>query len=1558
MSAGSEITHVISTVKSILSSGLKKHRRKKRTPSPFDQVKDLLDKVGDSSDEIYRKIETQTNQVISQLESLRDTEPQTFQDGLDHQKFTTERIQKDFQLFQGATEEIKSTIQSLFGSKFHPSFPSQRRPSDSSCGKGTYPSDTRSKYGTAGIDLVLNKGWKVINPVAGIVRKTGASEVTIKPTDSDFKQYEIIIANINASVGDEDKHFEQARVIGTSGGNNGCDWPHIHIAVKKKSQGAGDDLCFYMDPSPFVNILKLKPVWRQECKDFITKHFGQVADLISMPNFLKQVLGKLKREALDWLKGFSVQLLKKIIPPDSELGKAMSFTSSILGSLSDVTQLFTGFEGHMNHFLSAIKTNVKGKDFGSFSRMLLANDRLKNRVPKLSGLLGNATSLLTKLPIGNLKTFANGGLGKHLRQLGIIPQGGRLASISLLKTSMFTMCPNFKTGFQYGHDQMCTADEDCLGFSCHIDIPLSNIKGGIPLKVKVHPLEAKVDVELNGERMIAPKGNSVFWTEYRPVSFGLKSSVEIQGGELVVSLSVKPCYRSTCVHDIKIIRQLAFHQRHKHDISATVQNGISKLESMDLSSITDQLTNLNIPGKEFIGQMNEMLDGMLTKITETKADPVGAFTEEMKVQDDYEDNQAYPLGKPFYFPFFPPGLATFSYLLGPFLLFISFDAGAELGVEFSVDVQTVKSSVSTSIGPFVAGKVEASLGVSIGVASAGITLTGWLMKTRFPYVLEMNYAKVPIVATKKLSVELTPLELRLRAWVKVIYVININFDIWHWTSPTLTGTIWKHEIEKNDNTPPRFPNCDHRKRSLSGSCSVRQLDGRHPSDTAFILEFDIWDKNSPLTVHYSIGTSRGGRDVRSLVEMRGPSLTLPTVSLPNGVPLYWTIRARNTQGIEATAMCMLHTYDNTVPDGRVDAAYQFTSHRTVIQANVVVFEDSPLTPYHSVAVGYSPGEFGKEILDWQILHLENTYMRKGVMSELKEFAPSKPGKLSSAPFSTAHADNDIECARLCLQTGSKCISFDYAMHTQSCDLQETVVGAKAKLRAAASYFHYERLGVGYSAFREFSHSNLEHGAQYFINAKITNTLGYVAYLPSTGTLADFTPPEPGPVGEAVSDVLTADGCKAAVTQRCIDVTKELNHSQSAFTGNCDGFHDDESGIWGYTWAAGTSVCGSDVVKFTDPHAQLQTRQDWTYTGLGKNLHLADGQYYITFQAINNVVHGGALVTTVCHSTPVTVDTTQPVVHEVGDLLFDEDFDILGVYFNVSDSGSGIARVDFGLGKTKYDVFVRSYSRHPFLNRADPYLVIEDLGLTPGVQAWVRIRAVNLVLVDITPPLLGYVQDGADIANDVEFSSQIATIESTWANFTDPESHVQEYTMVVYVNDELKKTFHIGSMTSYTDHTMDTKHKDYVRVQVTATNGARLETQAESNGYLVDETPPNMMYIQDSQTGKYQSDSSHLGFKWHFTDEESGILKCRYTIFEKIGGQKKRFWPKDETFAVIEVGKADIQLDSLTLRNGALYTTSVTALNNALLATSVESSGVVIDTTSPTVKKVSIHHNIT
>lgn len=165
-------------------------------------------------------------------------------------------------------------------------------------------------------------------------------------------------------------------------------------------------------------------------------------------------------------------------------------------------------------------------------------------------------------------------------------------------------------------------------------------------------------------------------------------------------------------------------------------------------------------------------------------------------------------------------------------------------------------------------------------------------------------------------------------------------------------------------------------------------------------------------------------------------------------------------------------------------------------------------------------------------------------------------------------------------------------------------------------------------------------------------------------------------------------------------------------------------MFGYTWAFGTSICGTDISNFENPHKHISDKKFWTFAGYVRDIHLPDGQYYSTVQAVNNVVHGGSLVTTVCHSTPVVVDTTPPLFNGVSDILFDEDFNIMAIYFETEDNESFLSRVDFGLGKTKHDVEVRGYSKIPYPKRENPFILINDLNLTSGEPAWIRLRAVN------------------------------------------------------------------------------------------------------------------------------------------------------------------------------------------------------------------------------------------
>ena len=49
----------------------------------------------------------------------------------------------------------------------------------------------------------------------------------------------------------------------------------------------------------------------------------------------------------------------------------------------------------------------------------------------------------------------------------------------------------------------------------------------------------------------------------------------------------------------------------------------------------------------------------------------------------------------------------------------------------------------------------------------------------------------------------------------------------------------------------------------------------------------------------------------------------------------------------------------------------------------------------------------------------------------------------------------------------------------------------------------------------------------------------------------------------------------------------------------------------------------------------------------------DGRYYVTIRAINQVEYGGLLVTTICHSTPLAIDNTPPIIYEIYNIKYDD-----------------------------------------------------------------------------------------------------------------------------------------------------------------------------------------------------------------------------------------------------------------------------------------------------------------
>ena len=149
----------------------------------------------------------------------------------------------------------------------------------------------------------------------------------------------------------------------------------------------------------------------------------------------------------------------------------------------------------------------------------------------------------------------------------------------------------------------------------------------------------------------------------------------------------------------------------------------------------------------------------------------------------------------------------------------------------------------------------------------------------------------------------------------------------------------------------------------------------------------------------------------------------------------------------------------------------------------------------------------------------------------------------------------------------------------------------------------------------------------------------------------------------------------------------------------------------------------------------------------------------------------------------------------------------------------------------------------------------------------------------------------------------------------------------------------------------------MKFKVHGVNGAELKASADSDGFIVDHTPPVLVDIADNEDGfRFQSNDSTMHVMWHYIDEESGIKEFRTVVLEAKHGVKQKIWPIGEPFNLTipdtkHPGRTDVILDNLSLKNGGKYSLHVTSLNGALLSTAHESVGVTVDMTAPNKPRV-------
>ena len=806
------------------------------------------------------------------------------------------------------------------------------------------------------------------------------------------------------------------------------------------------------------------------------------------------------------------------------------------------------------------------------------------------------------------------------------------------------------------------------------------------------------------------------------------------------------------------------------------------------------------------------------------------------------------------------------------------------------------------------------------------------------------------------------------------------------------------------------------------------------------------DEDSVIeTASYRVGTFPGGSNILGETPMQGNTevavLKLPEFAERGGRSLFFTTTAVNTEGLSQSGSCSITTFDVTDPDVDVSIDVQVQSDRTTIRGAYAVVDDSPITRIQ-YAIGRGTSSTPRSV-DWRELPVaappKEDQSTGDPLKSFKELASQHMyyfvGKADKAVKGVSRG----KCATTCLLMGAgvACKGFDYSASNKQCVLHTELGNDETtKLIKFEDYGHFVRSDAAVSQVHEgtieVTDLVLDHNNMYHIMVRARNSLGYTRTVASPPVLVDLTPPYPGFIANASVDLLVSDRCNAATTQRCIGVTTEPNHrivvdglgSAALFNGhvpiydkwytryntfmmgNWDGLEDQESDLYQVLFAAGSSECSSDVFDWGDPHSHLKGSEDWTHSGTAYPIKVDDGPYHVSTKILNNPVFGGSLVTSVCHSEPYIVDTSPPNMWDVHDTVYNELTYVCGIKYNTSDDGSHILEIQFGLGNSKHDVFLRKWDYHcvgdekadgtcdrthkrvtsPLLTQLAVNVSNSDggKGLPEGVYVWVRIAVLNNVelaalegahkpfLIDTSPPLPGYVNDGPYVRHDLYWENEESYLAVNFDKFHDDQSGIGRYDLCVgttpgkcetvsffWLKDEQGDPIRHGGVSRIK---VDLEHNTTYYSTVKAYNqGHKIYTcTATSDGVRVDSTKPLKGVPFDSKTPgldrEWTSQGHVVDATWlNFTDPESDVVDYTVSVGDKE--DPKRFFKGSvgcgdgtgffDHMPSVRCPTSQFQRsDFHNIKHGMTYFIAVEGMNGAHDVVSASTNGVTVDTTPP------------
>ena len=487
--------------------------------------------------------------------------------------------------------------------------------------------------------------------------------------------------------------------------------------------------------------------------------------------------------------------------------------------------------------------------------------------------------------------------------------------------------------------------------------------------------------------------------------------------------------------------------------------------------------------------------------------------------------------------------------------------------------------------------------------------------------------------------------------------------------------------------------------------------------------------------------------------------------------------------------------------------------------------------------------------------------------------------------------------------------------------------------------------------------------QYNISACCVNNAN-LASLSSSVFIVDDTPPvQSGPVVTGIS-------CDGALHYQSDD--KSIKVSWPSFT-------DPESGIERYYVAIGTQPYQDDIIGFENVY--LATRINKT------DLTLSQGAvYYITVVAVNR-----AGLSTNLSSLGLLIDKTPPLAYnaDIIDGMHGEDIDYISPDTVLSAHWEKIADLESGIMQSQYCVGTK-----PLGSQIKPMTSVgrnlsftcPDCIIKEGMRLYVTVQVTNGaglsetrhsdgMLLDVSPPLMGDVQDGShETGMDYNVVLEEWNISMTWFGVEDYESGIRSCKWTIESNSgSIFHTDGISNNSIYEERNFFSLNRTYKNLFVitnatyfnvlTCINRAGLQSAVRSNGFHLRTIWPIPAVVRDGATqGKdstYLTSSKIVSANWDpFLDDESDpVVDYELAVGTVTDKESVLGFTSVGLGRIAEIDLAPGIPDLEVLETGVTYYITIKAISLRGLSSMKRSNGFTVDPSPPMQKELFVSHKV-